>query len=98
MFAGPRVDRSDFDLPIFVDKDVIGSDITDLGALSMVGESGRKESVHKVPELILFEEFFVEAFPVGDLITEQVREVVEGDVGGAAVSAEAFFSVVMGDG
>jgi hypothetical protein len=98
LFAGPRVNRSDFDLSIFVDKDVIGSDIPDLGALPMVGESGGKESVDKVPELILFEEFFVEAFSVGDLIAEQVREVVKGDVGGAAVSAETFFSVVMGDG
>jgi hypothetical protein len=61
----------------------------------MVGESGGKESVHKVPELILFEEFFVEAFPVGDLIAKQVREVIECDVGSAAVSAETFFSVVM---
>ena len=98
MFAGPRVNRSDFDLSIFVDKDVIRPEIANLGALPMVGESSRKKSVHKVPELILFEKFFVEAFPVGDLVAEQVGEIVEGDVGDSAGSTKAFLGVVLGGG
>ena len=98
LFAGPRVNRSDFDLSIFVDKDVIRPDIANLGALPMVGESSRKKSVHKVPELILFEKFFVQAFPVGDLVAEQVGEIVEGDVGNSAGSTKAFLGVVLGGG
>lgn len=72
--------RCNPDLTVLVDENIGRPDIADLFILLVHLLSGLKESIHKIPQLWLFEVLVLHLVAVDDLIAEKIRVVLVVDL------------------
>lgn len=81
IFIGPAPDIGQLDLTLFINEDVLGSDVTKFDLFPFEILCSSDTCVQKIPDFALVKGF-VKALPIVDFVCQQIRVVFVEDLHG----------------